>query len=64
MSTMKLEGEIIRSAIRGWWEGADIAPGGSEVDDWSIGARETRSILITKVRYLIPLVGRHDVIDS
>ena len=44
MSTMKLEGEIIRSAIRGWWEGADIAPGGLKVDDWSIGAWETTDI--------------------
>ncbi len=35
---MKLEVGIIRSAFRGWkGGGADIAPGGLEVDDWSIG---------------------------
>ena len=37
---MKLEVGIIRSAFRGWKGDADIAPGGLEVDDWSIDARE------------------------
>lgn len=34
---MKLELGIIRSAFRGWKKGADIAPEGLEVGDWSIG---------------------------
>ena len=40
MKLLSLEVGIIRSAFRGWEGVADIAPGGLEIDDWSIGARE------------------------
>ena len=37
---MKVEVGIIRSAFRGLEEGADIAPGGLAIDDWSMDPRE------------------------